>query len=161
VAEKSNVERVLGSVTKASDGRPILTDRWFYGTVLFEGGRFRMWFTKPGQVGFAYSESRDGLIFSEPVDVTGLRGATYSVTIDDHETDPQHRYKAAFDADNNGAGLAYSGDGIHWNLYNNGKPVTGRAPDTYNQILWDEAAKTYRLLTRTDFGAGGGPDELR
>jgi hypothetical protein len=161
IAERSNVECVLGQVTKANNGQPILTNRWFYGTVLFDESRFKMWFTKPGQVGFAFSESRDGLKFSDPVDVTGLHGTTYSVTIDDHESDPRHRYKAAFDADNNGAGLAYSEDGIHFNLYNNGKPVTGRAPDTYNQILWEEAAKTYRLFTRTDFGTGGGPGEVR
>ncbi|MDZ4818760.1 MAG: hypothetical protein SGJ20_07290 [Planctomycetota bacterium] len=161
VADTSNVERVLGHVTKANNGKPIVTDRWFYGTVVFDNDRFRMWFTKPGQIGFAYSESRDGLKFSEPVDVTGIPGPTYSVTIDEHESDPRHRYKAAFDADNVGAGLAYSEDGIHWQLYNNGKAVTGRAPDTYNQILWDEAAKTYRLFTRTDFGTGGGPGEIR
>jgi hypothetical protein len=161
IADRSHVERVLGHVTKANGGQPILTNRWFYGTVLFDDARFKMWFTKPGQVGFAYSESRDGLKFSEPVDVSGLHGTTFSVTIDEHESDPHHRYKAALDADNNGAGLAYSDDGIHWKLYNNGKPVTGRAPDTYNQILWDAGAKSYRLLTRTDFGPGGGPDEVR
>jgi len=49
----------------------------------------------------------------------------------------------------------HSPDGIHWTPYNNGKPVTGRASDSYNQVLWDEGAKTYRLLTRTDFGRDG------
>jgi hypothetical protein len=39
--------------------------------------------------------------------------------------------------------------------------VTGRAADTYNQIIWDQSANTYRLFTRTDFGTGGGPGEIR
>ena len=55
------------------------------------------------------------------------------------------------------AGIAYSGDGIHWDTYNGGKPVTYRAADCYNQIVWDPGAGLYRLLTRTDFGSGGGP----
>ena len=47
--------------------------------------------------------------------------------------------------------LGYSADGIHWNAYNDGKPVTHRAADTYNQIVWDAEAKVYRMFTRTDF----------
>jgi hypothetical protein len=57
--------------------------------------------------------------------------------------------------------IAHSADGFHWVPYNNGEPVTGRAADTTNQLLWDEEAKVYRLFTRTDFGARGGPDEIR
>ena len=161
IADRSQVERILGRVTKANEGKPILHDRWFYGTVLFDDNRFKMWFSKPGQVGFAYSESRDGLTFSDLVDVTGMKGAALAVMIDPRESDPAHRYKASFDADNVGAGLAHSADGIHFIPYNNGKAVTGRAADTYNQILWDEEAKTYRLLTRTDFGTPGGTGEIR
>ncbi|MBC7852968.1 MAG: hypothetical protein IAF94_05995, partial [Pirellulaceae bacterium] len=59
------------------------------------------------------------------------------------------------------AGIATSSDGIQWTPLNGGKPVTGRAADTYNQVLWDGDAKTYRLFTRTDFGAAGGKTELR
>ncbi|MDB6093505.1 MAG: hypothetical protein JWM32_1067 [Verrucomicrobia bacterium] len=161
IADHSNVERVQGRVTKVNDGKPILKDRWFYGTVLFDDNRFKMWFSKPDQVGFAYSESRDGVTFSDLVDVTGMKGAALAVAIDAHESDPAHRYKAAFDADNVGAGLAHSADGIHFTPYNDGKAVTGRAADTYNQILWDEQARTYRLLTRTDFGTAGGSGEIR
>ncbi|NIP92724.1 MAG: hypothetical protein GWO24_04365, partial [Akkermansiaceae bacterium] len=42
-------------------------------------------------------------------------------------------------------------DGINWKPYNDGRPVTHRAADTYNQIIWDEDAQVYRLFTRTDF----------
>ena len=55
------------------------------------------------------------------------------------------------------AGIVYSEDGIHWRPLNDGKPVTFRAADCHNQILWDPIAKTYRLFTRTDYGSGGGP----
>ena len=50
------------------------------------------------------------------------------------------------------AALAHSADGIHWSSYNKGQPVTGRAADTHNQILWDPLARVYRLYTRSDFG---------
>ena len=47
--------------------------------------------------------------------------------------------------------LGYYADSIHLNAYNDGKPVTHRAADTYNQIVWDAEAKVYRMFTRTDF----------
>ena len=62
-----------------------------------------------------------------------------SVSIDPHETDPRHRYKAAYYGPGVRAALAHSADGIHWSSYNEGQPVTGRAADTHNQILWDPA----------------------
>ncbi|MFO1019413.1 MAG: hypothetical protein U0903_01745 [Planctomycetales bacterium] len=109
-----------------------------------------------------YSESTDGLNFEL---VSLLQGLTTSgdtnlvVTIDEHESDPAHRYKIGYDCDGpvHAAALAHSADGISWTPYNRGKPVTYRASDFPNQIEWDPALKTYRLLTRTDFGDGGGP----
>ena len=81
-----------------------------------------------------------------------------AIYIDPHETDPAHRYKACHPARTKArknlamaAALSYSADGIHWKPYNNGNPVTHRAADTTNQILWDEDAKVYRLFTRTDY----------
>ena len=59
------------------------------------------------------------------------------------------------------AGIAVSSDGIRWNALNNGKRVTHRAADTYNQILWDPNARHYKLFTRTDFGSAGGNGEVR
>jgi hypothetical protein len=50
--------------------------------------------------------------------------------------------------------LAHSPDGLRWTDYNNGEPVTRRAADTMNQLLWDEDAQVYRLYTRTDYGQG-------
>ncbi len=164
VAESSGVTRQLGRVTKANGGKPIFTDGWFYGTVLYDDDRFKLWYRKPGKKGFGYAESQDGLAFEKKADVTGINFAgdfTLSVEIDPNEKDAQHRYKAAYDAPGMAAGIAHSADGIRWTPYNNGKPVTQRAADTYNQILWDSNAKTYRLFTRTDFGTAGGAGEVR
>lgn len=110
----------------------------------------------------AYSESADGLHF----ELVGLlKGLTTSgdtnlaVTIDEHETDPAHRYKIGYDCECkvHAAALAHSADGIDWTPYNHGEPVTYRASDFPNQILWDGDVNAYRLFTRTDFGWGGGP----
>jgi hypothetical protein len=57
--------------------------------------------------------------------------------------------------------LGYSADGINWNFYNKGAPVTGRAADFSNQIVWDPSRKRYLLLCREDFAAAGGGGELR
>ncbi len=198
VAETENVRRILGTVTKANDGQPVMTaDKpWeddlfgFYGTVLHDGERFRMWY-HPWAYAVAYAESDDGLhwckpelgifdfsidrlkelgsdeVFSPregaPLDwrgkennIIGYFGDGFTCFLDSRETDPEHRYKACYGpVPQICAAIAHSPDGIHWTRYNNGEPVTGRASDTYNQLLWDEGAKTYRLLTRTDFGRDG------
>jgi hypothetical protein len=164
VAEKSGVTRKLGRVTKANGGRPIFTDGWFYGTVLHDEGRFKLWYRKPGSQGFGYAESADGLAFTKRADVTGINFAgdyTLAVEIDPHATDAGRRFLAGYDAPGMAAGIATSADGRSWTPLNNGQPVTHRAADTYNQVLWDPLAKTYRLFTRTDFGTAGGATELR
>src|SRR5690606_18648585 len=78
-----------------------------------------------------------------------------SLSFDPHETDSRHRYKAASGrARVTMASLMHSPDGIHWESYNEGEPVTGRAADTQNQLLWDDEAQLYRLYTRTDYRIG-------
>ncbi|MCL6502629.1 MAG: hypothetical protein K6T86_08080 [Pirellulales bacterium] len=163
IAAQSNLRRELGRVTKANGRQPIFTQGWFYGTVLHDEGCFKLWWRKPAG-GYAYATSKDGLHFETQAELTGINFAgdyTLAVTIDPHETDSEHRYKAAYDAQGMAAGLAHSGDGIHWQPYNDGRPVTGRAADTYNQIIWDQDARTYRLFTRSDFGTAGGATEWR
>jgi len=113
---------------------------------------------------YGYAESADGLAWRKRGQLTGIpfdTDVTLSVTIDPHETDPRHRYKAAFNGAGQRAALAHSADGVHWTPYNDGKPVTHRAADTCNQIIWDSDANTYRLFTRTDFAAPGGANEVR
>jgi hypothetical protein len=155
VAQSDGVTRELGTVEKANDGRPIFTDGWFYGTVLHDEGRFKLWHRKPGTQGYGYAESADGLRFEKLADLEGIPFAgdyTLAVELDRPGDNGQRRYLAGFDAPGMAAGIAHSADGVHWTPLNDGRPVTGRAADTYNQVLWDPLAETYRLFTRTDFG---------
>ena len=66
----------------------------------------------------------------------GLDGTT--VTIDPNlEYGSPEKYKVAFYPNSGGIDgktrLGYSADGIHWNLYHDGYPVTERAADTNNR----------------------------
>ena len=146
-----HVDRVLGTVEKVSRGNPIF-DGSFYGTVLHDEGKFKLWYRGHP---YGYAESKDGVRFRKVADLTGMtqkspaEGATFYV--DPHEMDPAHRYKACYAHKTMRAALAYSADGIHWKDYNGGRPVTHRAADTYNQVVWDEGAGVYRLFTRTDY----------
>lgn len=172
VAEMQNVTRELGKVTKANGGRPILVadkpwenaDLFRMGSVFRDGSRFRMWYQISGD-SFGYAESEDGLHWTKPnLGIYAYQGSKennivdamgFTCFLDPHETDPEHKYKAAYGHPKKVmACLAYSPDGFHWKAYNNGEPVTSRASDTSNQLLWDEKAKVYRLYTRTDFGRG-------
>ena len=164
ISEQQNVQRELGTVTRLNQGKPIFTDGKFYGTVAFDQGRFKMWWRKPEKQGFGYAESTDGIHFKKITDIQGINFAgdyTLSVTIHQRELLHAHRYLAAYDAPGMAAGIAHSADGIHWTPYNDGKPVTHRAADTYNQITWDPQDATFRLFTRTDFGTPGGDGEVR
>jgi hypothetical protein len=151
IASKTGVARRLGEVTKQNGGKPIFEGH-FYGTVLHDEGKFKMWYRGNP---YAYAESKDGLNFEKVSDLIGLDPAhhnTASFYIDPHETNPAHRYKICYAyLRPHAAALGYSADGINWKAYNGGKPVTHRAADTYNQIIWDEEAKVYRLFTRTDY----------
>jgi hypothetical protein len=101
IEEMNGVTRQLGTVTKARGGRPVFMDGWFYGTVLHEAGKFKMWFRKPDNAHYGYAESDDGLNFVKQAELSGINFAgdiNLAVTIDTHETDPAHRYKAGYDA---------------------------------------------------------------
>lgn len=184
-ATKANGGKSIEFTRVADDGRKVNIETWpLFATVYYDPARkrFRMWHRvsfddrsrRKGEkattfeIGVGsnyhrgYSESRDGIHFEL---IALLKGITDGgdvnlvVTIDESATDPQHRYLIGYDCDCrvNGAALAHSADGIHWTPYNNGKPVTYRAADFTNQIIWDPAIKAHRLFTRTDFGQGGGP----
>ena len=182
VADMQNVVRKLGQVAKY--GEPVMVpDRpWeddysfgYYGTVLYDANKFKMWYRASGTL-LAYAESADGLNWDKPnLGIMEFGGSTqnnlidpimgysgFTCFIDPHETDPQYKYKAAWGhPELIRTCLSYSADGLNWTAYNNGNPVVERAADTYNQLLWDAAAQTYRLYTRTDFGSGGGVTEIR
>ena len=146
---------------------------------------------KRAGTGLAYAESSDGFNWTKPmlskdgksnlvtwntpvpilnqnrsIDLLdiGLDGTT--VTIDPNlEYGSPEKYKVAFYPNSGGIDgktrLGYSADGIHWNLYHDGYPVTERAADTNNQILWDPLRKRYLLHCRQDFEGAGGIGEYR
>ena len=150
IAATTNVTRDLGRVTRLNGGKPVF-NAGFYGTVLYDEGKFKLWYRGNP---YGYAESTDGIRFQKVSRLVGLdtaRGDSATFYIDPHETDPAHRYKACYAHATIRAALSYSADGIHWKPYNNGNPVTGRAADTTNHITWDEDAKVYRLFTRTDY----------
>lgn len=137
--------------------------------------KYQMWYRAGGEPYTGYAESEDGLNWTKPL--IGVGGRTNLITYRgaDHGTffeaavmiDPTvpwghpERYKAAYNPGNTMCAIAYSSDGIHWNGYNDGNSVTGRAADTFNQIIWDPIARRYMLITRTDLGSEGGATEER
>jgi len=137
--------------------------------------KYQMWYRACGEAYTAYAESEDGINWIKPL--IGVGGRTNLITYRgaDHGTffeaavmiDPTvpwghlEKYKAAYNPGNTMCAIAYSSDGIHWNGYNDGNSVTGRAADTFNQIIWDPIASRYMLITRTDLGSEGGATEDR
>ena len=136
---------------------------------------FQMLYRASAEALTGYAESQDGILWTKPlVSQDGLsnlishrgknRGTFYEASFMIDPTVPwghPEKYKAAFNPGNTRCAIAHSADGILWKSYNEGRSVTGRAADTFNQILWDPIAKRYMLITRTDIGAEGGLKESR
>ena len=137
--------------------------------------RFQMLYRASAENLTGYAESKDGIRWTKPlvshdgksnlISYRGRdRGTFYEASFMIDPTVPwghPEKYKAAFNPGNTRCAIAHSADGIHWKSYNDGESVTGRAADTFNQILWDPIAERYMLLTRTDLGAEGGLEESR
>jgi len=136
---------------------------------------FQMLYRASGEGATAYAESRDGINWTKPlISKNGKSnrithrgkelGTFYEASFMIDPTVPwghPEKYKAAFNPGNVQCAIAHSADGIHWTGYNDGNSVTGRAADTFNQILWDPVGKRYMLITRTDLGDMGGLKESR
>ncbi len=185
ISHRFNIHRDLNQVTKANGGKPVLVrdqpweqaNLFQVGAVWRQGDKFVMHYGYTGPVDYSCrAESDDGVHWTKPVlnlrDFAGSKANNlldhqgFGFFLDQHEKDPTHRFKAAFRPLESttlphAACLGYSADGLHWQSYHQGLPVTGRAADTLNQLVWDERAQLYRLFTRTDFGASGGPLEVR
>lgn len=137
--------------------------------------KFQMLYRACGEGFTGYAESKDGIRWTKPIvsqDANSnlithrgrTRGTFYEASFMVDPTVPwghPEKYKAAFNPGNTQCAIGHSPDGIHWTSYNDGNSVTGRAADTFNQILWDPIALRYMLLTRTDLGARGGLEESR
>jgi len=164
IDSRKNIRRVAHQSTTLNDGKPIFTEGRFYGTVLYDQGRFKMWWRHHDRSGYSYAESRDGLNFKTQSEITGINFAgdvNLAVEIDPRTPNSKAKFIAGYDAPGMAAGIAISADGVNCKPLNNGQRVTHRAADTYNQIKWDDSAKLYKLYTRTDFGTGGGAGEVR
>ena len=190
VASKSNITRELGRVEKLGPvlGPDLPTDfatyegncnPWFAMrlTVLWNepDQKYQMWYRAGGEEYTGYAESENGIDWIKPKisadgqsNLISFRGADYgtffeaAVMID--PTVPwghPEKYKAAYNPGNTMCAIGYSSDGINWHGYNDGNSVTGRAADTFNQIIWDPIAGRYMLITRSDLGAEGGEAEYR
>ena len=136
---------------------------------------FQMLYRACGESFTGYAESVEGIHWTKPlISQDGNsnlithrgknHGSFYEASFMIDPTVPwghPEKYKAAFNPGNTQCAIGHSADGIHWTSYNNGASVTGRAADTFNQILWDSIGKRYMLLTRTDLGAEGGLSESR
>ena len=165
-------DRALKSGQKL-DGSRVALDFGFYTTVLWNerDEKFQMWYMPWRMAGVGYAESKDGIDWVKPLVGEGGKSnivhlsQSFSCSID--PTLPwghPEKYKAAFDSNQDGVCqtcLAYSSNGIHWSDYNSGNPVTHRAADCFDQILWDPIMKKYRLTCRTDVGGQGGAKEYR
>ena len=124
---------------------------------------FQGWEEQSCHLERACSHSQPGYRSIDLLDI-GLDGTT--VTIDPSlEYGSPEKFKVAFYPNSGGIDgktrLGYSSDGIHWNLYHDGYPVTERAADTNNQILWNPQTKRYLLHCRQDFEGAGGIGEYR
>jgi hypothetical protein len=190
IAAKHNVTRQLGKPRKVGivlkpsletdfhpswktpDGARVALDFGYYTSVIRneKTGKFQMWYMAYRSSGVGYAESKDGIHWTKPLVGKGGKSNIvhlsqgFSCTVDPAlPWGHAEKYKGAADFADPGCqvALCYSADGIGWSDYNSGKPVSHRAADTHNQVLWDPIIKRYRLLTRTDLGGTGGTSESR
>ena len=171
IVSKPTLESDFHPKWKKPDGSRVGLDYGYYTSVAYNDKEktFQMWYMGGVQgrfhspkAGTGYAESKDGLTWTKPSiredhkDNVVHLSQGYSCSVDPTLAwGHPEKYKAAFDDNMDRpcqAGIAYSADGISWTAYNKGKPVTHRAADTQNQIMWDSIAKRYCLLTRTDLG---------
>ncbi|MDO9464511.1 MAG: hypothetical protein Q7J67_04350 [bacterium] len=116
----------------------------FYGTVLFDNGRFRMWYSTfwgNGDCGgIAYAESEDGIFWEKPslglVEIKGNRNnnliffetapqAVFQPNViklsDGNKETGQYQMlywdRPSLDKRTHGVSVAFSNDGIHWKKY--------------------------------------------
>ena len=173
VAQKSNVARKLGEISRENGARPVMVPNeredvlYFgvYSTVLHDGDRFKMWYlaTNRPDYDIGYAESRDGIHWERPdvgEDGRGnfvFQGHGFSCFIDADEDDADHRFKAAYGPAGNfvkeqkAIHLAHSPDGIHWTPYNGGRAVLPRTWFPHPHIegrKYVTAADTHNYMIR-------------
>lgn len=162
---------------------------------------YKMWYQAYPSGGdyyvMSYATSKDGRHWTKPLlGVEELKGskqnnvviqghvfwANSNVLKDDHETNPERRYKSLswdFEAIQGpetlpagsdrpdgdaevkkgrryGICVAFSPDGVHWRLYDEGNPVVTGVGDTHSFLPWDENYNAYVGYFRPDYKESGG-----
>ncbi len=139
---EARLEPVL-TPSRDDPGKPDYIATHFYGTVLFDQGKYRMWYYALGtgetESGFTvgpvcYAESDDGIQWVKPnlgqveykgsrdnnaLDLPGERMYGGHVLKDEEEADPERRYKMIYNLHNGKTWVfrsATSPDGIHWKV---------------------------------------------
>ena len=180
VVMKPSVPTDFHPTKQFPDGLPQTGENYEFArrlSVVFNDNRqcFQMLYRACGGGFTGYAESKDGINWTKPLisedgrsNLVSVRGSNsgkfYESSFMIDPTVPwghPEKYKAAHNSGSTKCALAYSADGIHWRGYNGGKPVTGRAADTHNQIRWDPIQNRYMFLTRTDLGDMGDLGESR
>lgn len=128
---------------------PFIVHQSSRGTTLEQRENRRFIFPKKTEMGVCYATSRDGLKWEKPelnlVEFEGskannlvLRGPHgVGVFRDDHESDPQRRYKMFRVED-----TRCSTDGLHWDTPTPCPGISSRS-DTHNNLLWVPGLNRY------------------
>ena len=165
VERAAGIRYVVNRPAKHPRNPLILPDRpWeqqvqHYGSVLWDAGRFRMWYTcrthrhgKDNAVVVGYAESEDGIAWEKPalgiIDHEGSTttniardmgpGGSGGVCVLHTPWDsPDRHYRMLYKTIAAGGGLkvAFSGDGLHWEKHP--ETVLEGVFDTFNVALWD------------------------
>lgn len=132
----------------------------FYTSVLYDEGRFKMWYTcrdKEGRGNVAYAESADGEHWHKPelgvveyagsrannlVGIPNLEGNVFL----DPEADPGKKYKYLTTVYKEGIFLYTSPDGIHWTKEK--EPYLPFIADSQAIVFPDPRADAYRIYLR-------------
>jgi hypothetical protein len=145
------------------------------GTVIYDAQEhiFKMWYnslpsqSKPDIDQFVcYAVSKDGVHWTKPkLKIVEFHGSkennivlkwcswTLSVIKDMHESDPEKRYKLAYwtwhDIKTKGIWVAFSPDGIHWNVYQDNPVVpAGASGDTFT-VMQDPASHNFWMYHKS------------
>ena len=177
VERTEGVRYVLHQPTRHPDNPLIVPDRpWenqvqLYGTVMWDDGVHRMWYTirttrygKDSAMVVGYATSVDGLEWTKPnLGILEHEGSTENNLVLDPgpggsggvcvlktpwDEDPARRYKMLYKTIEEGGGLkvAFSPDGIRWTPHP--ETVLAGVFDTFNVILWDDRLGKYVAYVR-------------
>ena len=121
-------------------------------------------------IGLCYAYSEDGITWVKPeLNLIEFEGSTANnivmlephgvgVFLDEHETDPDKRFKAFFSSFDFVASsdmtVAFSADGIHWSDWVNASSIQSPG-DTHNNAFWDPYTERYMGYTRWETQGGG------